>query len=172
MKQIKKTFLIAVIALGLTQVAQAQKVAHIDVKAVVEDMPETKKMNEDVAKKAKAYDTELKMKKNNLDAKMKKFGAEAPTLTPEINKSREEEVQADALRLQQFQRAAQQDLLKLENEHLRPIEKKVQEAIKAYAKANGIQYIFDTRTLIYFDGGVDISSAIKAKLGVPAKAAK
>lgn len=172
MKQIKTTFLIAIIALGFTHFAQAQKVAHINLDEIVASMPEAKAMQAEMEKTGKTYESEIKLKSAALKAKYDRFTAEEKSKTPEENQQRALEVQKEQVEIQKIQQVAQQELQKKQNELLAPIVKKAQDAIKAYAKANGIEYVLDVRTLIYFEGGKDISDAIKAKLGVPATPAK
>ncbi|MDO6736436.1 OmpH family outer membrane protein [Wenyingzhuangia sp. 2_MG-2023] len=166
MKQVKTTLLIAIIAIGFTHFAQAQKVAHINLDEVVASMPEAKTMQTDMEKLGKTYESEIKAASAALKAKFDRYTAEEKSKTPEENQQRAAEVQQEQVKIQQLQQAAQQELQKKQNELLEPIIKKAQDAIKAYAKEKGLQYILDARTLIYSEGGEDISAAIKTKLGV------
>lgn len=165
MKQVKTTFLIAIIALGFTQFANAQKIAHINLDEVVAAMPEAKAMQADMEKLGKTYESEIKAASTALKAKYDKYTAEEKTKTPEENQQRAMEVQQEQGKIQQLQQAASQELQNKQNEMLEPIVKKAQDAIKAYAKEKGIEYILDARTLIYAEGE-DISGAIKTRLGI------
>ncbi|MDB4297472.1 OmpH family outer membrane protein [Flavobacteriaceae bacterium] len=165
MKLIKKTLLIAIIALGFTQVSQAQKVAHINLDEVVASMPEAKTMQADMEKLGKTYESEIQAASAALKAKFDRYTAEEKSKTPEENQQRAMEVQQEQGKIQQLQQAAQQELQKKQAEMLEPIIKKAQDAIKAYATEKGISYVLDARTLIYAQGE-DISSAVKTKLGV------
>lgn len=165
MKQVKTTLLIAIIALGFTQLVQAQKVAHINLDEVVASMPEAKAMQVDMEKLGKSYEAEIQSKSNALKAKYERYNVEQASKTPEENKLRATEVEQERLKIQQLNQAASQELQKRQNEMLEPIVNKAQEAIKAYAKEKGIQYILDARTLIYAEGE-DISGAIKTRLGI------
>lgn len=165
MKQIKTTLLIAIIAIGFTQFTQAQKIAHINLDEVVASMPEAKTMQGDMEKLGKTYESEIKAASTALKAKFDRYTAEEKTKTPEENQKRAVEVQQEQGKIAQLQQAAQQELQKKQNSLLEPIIKKAQDAIKAYAKEKGIQYVLDARTLIYAEGE-DISAVIKTKLGV------
>ncbi len=165
MKQLKTTLLVAIIALGFTQLTQAQKVAHINLEEVIASLPESKAMQADIEKLGKTYESEIKSASAALKAKFDKYTAEEGTKTPEENQKRAVEVQQEQAKIGQLQQAAQQELGKKQNELLEPIVKKAQAAIKAYAKEKGFQYVLDARTLIYSEGGEDISGAIKSKLG-------
>lgn len=166
MKQLKTTLLIAIIAIGFTQFAQAQKIAHINLDEVIASMPEAKAMQAEIEKFGKTYESEIKTASSTLKAKFDKYTAEEKSQTPEENQKRAVEVQQEQAKIQQMQVAAQQELQKKQNDLLAPIIKKAEDAIKAYAKENGIQYILDARSLIYSEGGEDISAAIKTKLGI------
>ena len=165
MKQLKTTLLIAIIALGFTQLTQAQKIAHINLDEVVASMPEAKTMQTDMEKLGKTYEAEIKAASDALKAKYTRYTQEEKSKTPEENQQRAVEVQQEQGKIAQLQQAAQQELQKKQNELLEPIVKKAQDAIKAYAKEKGIQYVLDARTLIYAEGE-DISTTIKSRLGV------
>ena len=162
---IKKTLLVAIIAFGFTQFTQAQKVAHINLDEIVAGMPEAKSMQSEIEKYGKTYEAEIQAAGKALQAKYERYTAEEASKTPEENQQRAAEVQQEQGKIQQLQQAASQELQKKRNELLEPIVKKANEAIKAYAKANGIAYVLDVRTLIYADGQ-DVTGAIKTKLGI------
>ncbi|NIJ43786.1 outer membrane protein [Wenyingzhuangia heitensis] len=166
MRTVKTTLLIAIIALGFTHFTQAQKIAHINLDEVVASMPEAKAMQADMEKLGKTYESEIKAASTALKAKFDRYTAEEKSKTPEENQKRAVEVQQEQGKIGQLQQAAQQELQKKQNELLEPIIEKAQNAIKTYAKEKGFQYVLDARTIIYAEGGVDISTAIKTKLGV------
>jgi len=59
-----------------------------------------------------------------------------------------------------------------------PIQAKVATAIAAISKEKGLAYVFDIangqggNNLVFWDGGDDITAAVKTKLGITATAAK
>ena len=58
------------------------------------------------------------------------------------------------------------DLQKKRNDLLEPIYEKVNEAIKAVAKEQGFQFIFDQQVLLYGEETSDVSAAVRTKLGM------
>ena len=64
----------------------------------------------------------------------------------------------------------EQDMVKQlqerEAKELQPIFDKVSTAIKDVAKENGYSFVFEKRTLLYFDEAMDIGGLVKAKLGM------
>jgi len=166
MKKVKNTLLVAIIALfAFTQTANAQKNAHINVAEVVASLPEMVTIKADIEKLAKTYEVDLQKMEIDLKAKTEKFKVESQSRTPQENEQVYQQLQQEAATLQKFEYEARQDLAKKENEKMLPVQQKVVDAIKAYAAEKGIEYIFDSRTLIHA-GGKDISADIKAKLGV------
>ena len=116
MNKLKTTLLIAIIAIGFTQFASAQKVAHIDIEEVIASMPETKAMAAEIEKLGKTYETDIQTAAANFRAKVDKYKAEQQSQTPEENQKRAVEVQQEEVRLQQMEMGARQELQKKQNE--------------------------------------------------------
>ena len=79
-----------------------------------------------------------------------------------------QELQNIEQRIQENQRIAQEEVGKKQQDLLAPIQQKVMNAINAVAKEKGYAYILDVSngSVIYFDGGEDVSADVKAKLGI------
>jgi outer membrane protein len=48
----------------------------------------------------------------------------------------------------------------------KPMYEKFNEAMKTVAKANGVAYIFDKKMMLYSEGGEDLTTKLKAQLGI------
>jgi len=169
MKQFRTLLVIAIFALGFTQVGQAQKVAHINTEQLISSLPETKALNEELQKLTKTYADDIKAADDMLKAKYERFTAESGAQTDEENQKRMLEVQADQEKIRQMQIAAREELQKKEVEKLNPILEKAMQAINDVAKEKGIVYVFDSapgKGLIVFDKGEDIIKDVQAKLGM------
>ena len=169
MKQFRTLLVIAIFALGFTQVGQAQKVAHINTEQLLTSLPETKALNEELQKLSKTYADDIKSADDMLKAKYERYTAESAAQTDEENQKRMMEVQSDQQKIQQMQLAAREELQKKEIERLNPILEKAMEAINEVAKEKGIVYVFDSapgKGLIVFDKGEDLLKAVQAKLGM------
>lgn len=165
MKQFKTLLAAVVITLGMSTIAQAQKVAHINFEEIVSQMPETLKLQADLEKLGKTYGEEITNAQKALKAKIDKYTAEEISQTAAQNEARIKEVQADQGKIQQLQQVAQQELQQKEKAALDPIIKKAQDAIKAIAKTKGIVYVLDSKALIVSEGE-DLAPAVKANLGI------
>ncbi|MCB0459637.1 MAG: OmpH family outer membrane protein [Flavobacteriaceae bacterium] len=168
MKLFKNLFIIGALFLGMAAVQAQSKVAHINTEELVSAMPETKKMQEDLKKLAQEYDTEYKNQATELEAKLKKYDAEAATQTDAENQKRYAEVQELQRKIQLYAQSAQQELQKKEFDLYKPIAEKAQKAINDVAAEKAIQYVFDSspgKGLIVYTGD-DLMGAVKAKLGI------
>ena len=165
MKQFKTFVIAAVLTMGMVQMANAQKVAHINFEEVVANMPETLKLQADLEKLGKTYGEEITTAQKALKAKIDKYTAEEISKTAAQNEERIKEVQEDQGKIQQLQQVAQQELQQKEKAALDPIIKKAQEAIKAVAKEKSIVYVLDAKALIVLEGE-DLLPAVKTSLGI------
>lgn len=93
-----------------------------------------------------------------------------PTLCRKtLQKERQKELQDMAQRQEQFQQEAYQSMQKAQQDAMAPIYQKLDEAIQAVGKAEGVVYIFDlARTPIPFVGAqsVDVTAKVKTQLGI------
>mgnify|MGYP001125651143 CR=1 FL=1 len=165
MKQFKTLLLIAVVTLGFNSVQAQSKVGHISIDLLISLMPETKVMTADLEKLSKTYETEIKAENDKLQAKLKKYDAEAASQTDEVNQQRQVEVQQDNQRLQQSAQIAQQDIQTKRDEKLKPIIEKARTAIQEVADADGFTYVLEASSIIVANG-TDLLPAVKAKLGI------
>lgn len=168
MKLFRNLLLVSVLFLGFNKTQAQSKIAHINIQELVTAMPETKQMEEELKKVAQAYDADYKTQTTALQAKLKKYDAEAATQTDTENQKRALEVEELKKKLQLFAQSAQQELQKKQYDLILPIEKKAQKAIKEVATAKGVQYVLDSspgKGLIVITGD-DLMAAVKAKLGI------
>lgn len=165
MKQFRTLLLIAIVTLGFNSVQAQSKVGHISIDLLISLMPETKVMTADLEKLSKTYETEIKAENDKLQAKLKKYDAEAASQTDEVNQQRQVEVQQDNQRLQQSAQIAQQDIQTKRDEKLKPIIEKARTAIQEVADADGFTYVLEASSIIVANG-TDLLPAVKAKLGI------
>ena len=163
-----KTLLLAITLTTGMFVANAQKIAHINSEELVAAMPETKAMQDELAKMAQNFDNDYKAQATALQAKLEKYQKEAPSKTDEENAKRQQEVAQLQQKLQLYLKSAQEEMQKKQMDMIKPIIEKAQKAIQDVAKEKGIKYVFDSapgKGLIVFDGE-DLLAAVKAKLNI------
>ena len=118
-------------------------------------------------KLGKTYQDEVEGMAKKLDAKMKKYTAEQPSQTKEINEIRAQEVQQENARYEQLRQTAYQDMQKKQAEGLKPIIEIAQKAIDEVAATKSVLYVFDASMGkgLLVKKGEDLYAAVKAKLG-------
>lgn len=166
---LKKIALIAVMfILPLGMMAQV-KFAHMNSREIIVIMPEFTKAQADLEAKAKVYQEEMTRTQEEFTKKYQEFLEQEKTLPDNIRERRQKELQDMADRQQQFQQEAQQSMQQAEQEAMEPLYKKLDDAIQAVGKAEGVVYIFDlARTSIPFIGAqsIDVTEKVKAQLGI------
>lgn len=166
---LKKIVLIAVMfILPLGVMAQA-KFAHMNSNDVISVMPEFTKARADLEAMAKEYQEEMMRTQEEFQKKYQAYLAQADSLPKNIAERRQKELQDMAQRQEQFQVEAQQAMQKAENDAMMPVYQKLDEAIQAVGKAEGVVYIFDiARTPIAYIStqSIDVTAKIKAHLGI------
>lgn len=163
-----------VLFLGLFLVSSltinAQKIGYINSQEILTILPEVKQANSDIEvmkamfqKKGQEMVQSLQTKYQELQKKQQ-TGELAPV---EIEK------QSAALKLEEgqlgeFEQSSQQKIYEKSEELLKPIQDKVNQAIKDVAAENGFLYIFDSSQglVLYADPTADASKLVKAKLGI------
>lgn len=159
---------IALFALPLGTMAQ-QKFAHMNSQEVITVMPEFTKAQADLDALAKQYQKEMETGEAELNKKYQEFLQQADSLPQNIAERRQKEIQDMAQRQQQFQQEAAQAMQKAQTDAMAPIYKKLDEAIQAVGKAEGVIYIFDlARTSIPYIGteSIDLTAKVKTQLGI------
>ena len=103
-----------------------------------------------------------------LDNKIKQYGAEAESKTDEENRKRAEEVQNMQNNIAAYRQQALQDLQKKEVDIVQPILERAKTAIQKVARAQGIQYVMDATpgTGLLLAEGTDLMPAVKKELGI------
>ncbi len=163
----KKTFvlLMAVFLFG-TSATFAQKYGHVNANDIFLAMPGADTLQTAL----QAYQTELETEYNNmyteLQTKYEKFNREAGTMSTAVRQLREKELSDLQERISIFEQSLQELMQQRQIELMTPSQDKILEAIQAVAKENGYAYIFDSKNLLYSDGGDDVSGLVKKKLGI------
>lgn len=147
--------------------AKAQKIAVLDVAAVLNAMPEKKKADAQLEAYSKTKQEEIKKQNESAQALFKKYQEEAPKKTEAENKARETELQQLSEKIQKMTQTAQEDFFKKRDEAYAPIEKKFNEAVTKAAKANGWEFVIDALSQDFiYKNGPDATPAVKKELGL------
>ena len=148
-------------------VAKAQKIATMDVAAVLNAMPEKKKADQQLEAYTTAKQAEIKKQADAAQALYEKYAKEAPQQTAETNKAREAEMQKLGEDIQKKRDAAMKEFNTKQDAAYTPIEKKFNDAVTKVAKANGWDFIMDANSSAFvYKGGPDATALVKKELGL------
>ncbi len=168
--KMNKLFSLIFVLFSIVFSASGQKFGFINSQEILTSLPEVKQANSDIEvmktmfqKKGEEMVKDLQTKYGELQKKQTS-GELAPV---EIEK------QAALLKLEEaklgeFEKTSQQKIYEKSEELLKPIQDKVNNAIKEVAAENGFLYIFDSGigVVLYADPATDATKLVKAKLGL------
>lgn len=147
--------------------AQAQKFGHIDLQALVQVMPERATAEADFNAFQKELEDILGEMQADLNTKMQEFdqlGADASEIKRNAKVAEIQDVQQ---RIQSYTANAQQQMGQKQQELLKPVYDKAQNAIAEVAKEQGLLYVFEANSLLYKSNeSVDVLPLVKTKLGL------
>ncbi|MDR2511825.1 MAG: OmpH family outer membrane protein [Bacteroidales bacterium] len=171
-----KKLIIAAFAAVLSIAAFSQssnvKFAYVDSEYILSNIPEYKQALDEVDALAVKWQKEIEASFQEIDALYKKFQNDAPLLSEEMSKKRQNEIinkEKDAKELQKKRFGVDGDLFQKRQEVLKPIQDKVFTAIEKRATDKGYTFVFDrsdNAQILFADSRVDISNDILGDLGI------
>lgn len=169
---LKKIALVIMLVIPMGVFAQTVKFGHIYSQEVIVLMPEYTKAVSDIQALEKKFQDEMTRTNEELTKKYQEFqqAVAEGNLPANIQERRQKEIQDMAERSDQFQQEAYQQLQKTSQELMTPINKKVEDAIKAIGQEENMIYIFDlSRTSIPFVNeklSTDVTAKVKTRVGI------
>jgi outer membrane protein len=164
MKQFRTLLIIAVMLVGSQAVNAQAKTAHVEVNEIITKMPAMLEAQKQLEKLSGTYDTEYKTMVEAYQTLLKKYEAEATTVTEAINETRSKEVQDMQKRITDYRDNAQKELQTKEGDIMKPIYEKVKASIAKVGKAKGYQYVLNAEGLLLADGP-NLTADVKKDLG-------
>jgi outer membrane protein len=165
------------LALLVPSVAMAQKIAFVDTKYILEQMPDYAAAQQELDHQSGAWQKEIDERWNQIKRMRDAYNAEAILLTEDMKTSRLEEMakkETEARELQKKRFGVEGDLFKKRQELIQPIQDRIFQAVTEVA---GTSYtaVFDVggpgNNVMYANPKMDKSDAVLKKLGIkPGKA--
>ena len=156
-------------------VAQAQKIGHMNFQNIIQAMPEYTKASNEYELYKQSLEDELKAIEAEALAINKKYELEAKKPAPSQTRLKlwAQNIETMQLMYQEKQQSIQDSLSAKMTELVAPIKKKVEEAVAEIAKAQGYSHIIDNSygMLIYAAEENNVEEAVKTKLGIKEKPA-
>ena len=163
----KKLIILLLMVLPLGVFAQEVKIAFVNADQILSLMPELKELESKVADLNAKYEKEFKQMREEYDKKFAAFNSQQDSLTENIKVRRMSELQDMETRMGNLLQVAKQDVEKQQQDMFMPIQKKLQDAIKAVGDEKGYTYIINPQALLYTGPtAIDATPFVKAKLGL------
>jgi outer membrane protein len=164
---LKKFIVAASLSLFFLAAASAQRIAYVDVTAVLESLPDYQKAQEQLDKVATQWRQDIAVEQDKIKGMYSKYQAEQVLLSEEMKKNREEEIMNKEKEVREMQRTKfgpEGALFKKREELVKPIQDRVYAAIEKFAQDKGFEYIFDKGSasgMLYADKRNDKTEDIK-----------
>lgn len=166
---IKRLILAVLVALPFS--AFAQKFGVVDLDNVFQAMPETATAQTQLTDASKKYEDEFAKLREEVDKLFAEYQnlQKDPSTPDAIKERRLSELQERDQKVQQFRNTASQDLARLQEQLMAPIQQKIGEAVKAVGQEGGYTFIFpNEQGLLLYTGTdvIDVTATVKTKLGI------
>ena len=164
----KKFIICAICAICGILTANAQKFGHVNMQEVLQAMPEYAQDQADLKKLKEQYTTDLKQMQEEIQRKAEAFDKEQASLPDNIKQRRQQELQESYQKYQESLQDNQMALQKAEQEKMAEVQQKMLDAIKTIGQEGGYLYIMTTSSLPYISTtlSTDVTAQVKAKLGI------
>jgi outer membrane protein len=156
---------LATLAIGFSVNAQ-KKMGYLNSQELLGTMPEYKKVNEELEAYYKQMESDFAVLTNEYQAKVKEYQDKEKTYSESMKEVKVKEIQSIEQRIQEFRQSSQEKLGKKESDLVEPLLKKIHDAITAVGKENNFDYIYNESALLYAKDSEDITTLVKAKLGI------
>lgn len=165
-----RKYLLIASALFLTTFIHAQKIAVVDISAVLNDMADYKAAQSKIDETAAEWRQEIAKEQDKVKSLYNKYQAEQVLLSDDVKKQREEEIVAKEAEVREIQKrrfGPEGDLFKKRQQMVAPIQDKVFAAIEDYAAERGYDIILDkagATGLLFVKPEFDKTEDIKKRL--------
>jgi outer membrane protein len=157
--------------LSVNPLAAQMKIGYTNPEAILAALPDAKKVESELKAYQTQIETELKKKQDELRTKMEAFQKIDQTNTPvAIYEAKAKEIQTLRGGYDDFLNKAEQDMQAKQASLLTPISEKIEKAIEEVAKAEGLDYVFNTSAagtpiLLFAKDTQEITNKVIVKLG-------
>jgi outer membrane protein len=148
----------------------AQRVAVVDVNALLSEMPEYKTAQSELDKISSKWRQEISIEMDKVKSMYNKYQAEQVLLSDEVRAQREQEIvdkEASVMEMQKLRFGPDGDLFKRRQELVKPVQDKVVAAIESFADDRGYDLILDkggNAGILFLNEELDKTDDIRKRL--------
>ena len=154
----------------IATMSHAQKFGYINSQALLAEMTEVKQAEANLDALKKQLQKKGQQMLTNLEAKYKDLQRkeEQGELSRKQMETEAQSIKQEEAKIAQFEQDMQKQLLTKQEELMKPVIDKINNAIQAVAKEGNFNYIFDAvgGFILYADDNQDVTALVKAKLGM------
>lgn len=171
----KKLILFAIIILGVSSIANAQRYAYVDTQYILDNIPEYKAAQSKLNKLSIDWQEEIELQYQLIERKRKALQVEEILLPAEIKKERLKGIVAmetTAKELQKKYFGVNGELFQKRAELIKPIQDKIFTAIQEIADEKKYAFVFDKANqsnLLFADPKYNISDMVLRKMDIDIK---
>ncbi len=168
----RKLIFICFLFLSAVSLAEAQKIAVVDLTRILETLPDYRKAQDQLDKIASEWRQEIANEYDKIKSMYNKYQAEQVLLSDEMRKAKEDEIVNKEKEVRDMQRdkfGPEGSLFKKRQELVQPIQEKVYAAIQAYAKERAFDVILDKDAaagLLFVSDALDRTEDVIKKLNI------
>ncbi|MCL2414311.1 MAG: OmpH family outer membrane protein [Bacteroidales bacterium] len=169
----KRLFIIAALAFATSALsAQAQRLAYVDSEFILTSIPEYNEAIEEINEMAIRWQREIEEQFREVERLFQRFQAEAPLLSDDMRRRREQEIVDREREIQNLQRrrfGAEGDLFRMRQERIRPIQDRVFASIERIARNRNFDFVLDrsdNAIILFANPARDISNDVLRDMGI------
>ena len=166
---IKKVLLAIALICPMLLSAQTLKIGLVDFGSILQAMPETTAAQNQLKEVSDKYEAEYKKLGEEMNRLVEEYQKMAENEHPAIRERKTRELSDYQVKIQQFEQTAGNDLQKMQADLMGPIQQKISQAVESVGREGNYSLIqmYDPQLTLYYASPVeDITSVVKAKLGV------
>ncbi len=161
----KKIILALSLLVGLNSaIAQTPKFGHVNYQIVVDSIPTKLKADQDMQFFIENGQKKIEELQSLFQKDYEAYIAERETFSAMIREVKEKNLGEDQQNIAVVQERLQQDLQVFNERLYTPIENNFKEAVKIVSEKHKLNYVFEASTLMYQNGGLDITIEVKKEL--------
>lgn len=165
-----RTLSALIFSLFMVAGVSGQKMGYINSQEIIAALPEVKQANSDIDVMKSMFQKKGEEMVKALQIKYQEFQKKQANgeLAPIEAEKQAAVIKEEEGKIAEYEQSSQQKIYEKSEELLKPIQDKVNKAIKDVAAENGYLYIFDTSggLLLYMDPSADATKLVKVKLGI------
>ena len=162
----KKIFLALVIAFSFSSImAQSNvKLGHVDYAKVTDSIPSKLKADKEMKQFIDEGQKTIQELQTMLQRDYEKYMGARDSLSSLSREIKEKNLNEQQAILENKQTTLQNDLEIFDNRLYKPIEKNFKKAVKTISQKHKLNYVFEVSSMLYSDGGLDITAEVKQEL--------